>query len=278
MVHLLAMSLPIGHSPAPGPAGKTDGNAAAQAGTGPAARPPRRGTGGPDPAREPHRPLPFTREEMWAAFVSCDGRYDGWFVVAVRSTGVFCRPTCTCRKPRPDRVEFFGSAETALAAGYRPCKRCLPELPGGPAEADRRFAAGVIRVMRARLGEPLSLADLAAAVAASPSVLARRFRAADGRTPMRALADLRADRAAALLADARLTVLEAGLAAGFRSPSAFVRAFRRRTGLDPAAWRRARRSPGVAAAASNSTRPGEDGARRPPRVGQTERTGPAPHL
>ena len=132
---------------------------------------------------------------MWAAFVSRDGR----FVAAVRTTHVFCRPSCTCRKPRPERVEYFPSPAAAVRAGYRPCKRCRPELPGGPAEADRRFAERALATMTGRLDEPLTLAVLAAAMAASPSAFARRFRAGDGRTPMRALADLRAARAAALL-------------------------------------------------------------------------------
>jgi AraC-like DNA-binding protein len=93
--------------------------------------------------------------------------------------------------------------------------------------------------MRARLPEPLTLVGLARVLAASPSALGRRFRAADGRPPMRALADLRAERAEALLRDDRLTVLEVGLSAGFGSSTAFARAFRRRTGCSPSAWRRA---------------------------------------
>jgi methylphosphotriester-DNA--protein-cysteine methyltransferase len=176
---------------------------------------------------------------MWTAFAGRDAGFDGRFVAAVRTTGIFCRPSCTCRKPRPERVEFFPSPEAAARAGYRPCKRCRPELAGGPAEADRRFAERARAVMRARLEEPLRLRDLAAALTASPSAFARRFRAADGRSPMRALADLRVERAETLLLDARRTVLQAGLDAGFGSPAAFVRAFRRRTGRSPMAWRRA---------------------------------------
>src|SRR3954471_354971 len=81
----------------------------------------------------------LSREEMWAAFVARDPRYDGRFVTGVRTTGIFCRPTCTCRKPRPERVEYFASRRAAERAGYRPCKRCRPELQGGSREADRRL-------------------------------------------------------------------------------------------------------------------------------------------
>jgi AraC family transcriptional regulator, regulatory protein of adaptative response / methylphosphotriester-DNA alkyltransferase methyltransferase len=182
--------------------------------------------------------LDVERSAMWTAFASRDARFDGRFVAAVRTTRVFCRPTCTCRRPRPERVEYFATPEAAVRAGYRACKRCRPELPGGPAEAERRFAQRALEAMRLRLAEPLTLVGLARMLAASPSALGRRFRAADGRTPMRALADLRAERAEALLRDHRLTALEAGLSAGFGSPAAFARAFRRRTGSSPAAWRR----------------------------------------
>ena len=153
---------------------------------------------------------------MWAAFSRRDAGFDGRFVAAVRTTRIFCRPSCPCRRPRPDRVEYYPTPDAATRAGYRACKRCRPELPGGPAEADRRFAERALEAMRVRLDEPLTLVSLARVLAASPSTLGRRFRAVDGRTPMRALADLRAERAEALLRDARLTALEAGPLGGIR--------------------------------------------------------------
>jgi AraC family transcriptional regulator of adaptative response/methylated-DNA-[protein]-cysteine methyltransferase len=182
----------------------------------------------------------LSREEMWAAFVGRDPRYDGRFVTGVRTTGIFCRPTCTCRKPRPERVEYFASPRAAERAGYRACKRCRPELAGGSLEADRRIVEQALAVMRDRIDQPLTLEALARATATSVSRLARLFRAADGRTPMRALADLRAERAERLLSGGGISVLEAALAAGFGSGSAFLRAFRRRTGRTPSAWRRSR--------------------------------------
>jgi len=65
-------------------------------------------------------------DEMWAAFSRRDPEYDGIFVTGVSTTGIFCRPTCTARKPRRDNVEFFAGARDALTAGFRPCKRCRP--------------------------------------------------------------------------------------------------------------------------------------------------------
>jgi len=67
---------------------------------------------------------------MLEAMLTSDPSYDGVFFTAVRTTGIFCRPTCPARKPKPENVEFFSSADEALAAGYRPCKRCRPlQLP-----------------------------------------------------------------------------------------------------------------------------------------------------
>jgi len=180
-------------------------------------------------------------DEMWSAFLRRDRRYDGRFVTGVRTTGIFCRPTCTCRKPRRERVIFFASPSAASAAGFRPCKRCRPELEGGAAEADASMVERVLALMRAGMEERWTLDALARAAHMSASGFARRFRAAAGRTPMRALADLRAERAEVLLADRERSVLEIGLAVGFGSPAAFARAFRRRHRCSPAAWRRARR-------------------------------------
>ncbi|NNF57178.1 MAG: methylated-DNA--[protein]-cysteine S-methyltransferase [Rhodothermaceae bacterium] len=68
---------------------------------------------------------------MLAAFLCRDAAYDGLFFTGVRTTGIFCRPTCSARKPKPENVEFFPSTGDALGAGYRPCLRCHPMEPSG---------------------------------------------------------------------------------------------------------------------------------------------------
>ncbi|NNM34723.1 MAG: methylated-DNA--[protein]-cysteine S-methyltransferase [Gemmatimonadetes bacterium] len=68
---------------------------------------------------------------MFSAFETRDPRYDGIFVTAVRTTGIFCRPTCPARKPKRQNVEFFPSVADALSAGYRACLRCRPLEPAG---------------------------------------------------------------------------------------------------------------------------------------------------
>jgi methylphosphotriester-DNA--protein-cysteine methyltransferase len=172
-------------------------------------------------------------EAMWAAFLARDARWDGRFVAGVRTTGVFCRPTCTCRKPLRRNVRFFPSPADAARAGFRPCKRCRPELAGGASEADRRLAARALALMRGGPGESWPVARLARALAMSPSSFARHFRAGAGTTPARALAAIRMERARTLLARGE-RVLDVALEIGFGSGSAFARAWRRRHGTPPA--------------------------------------------
>jgi len=69
--------------------------------------------------------------EMYEALLNRDSSYEGVFYLGVRTTGIFCRPTCPAKKPRRKNVEFFPSTRDALLAGYRPCLRCTPMQPGG---------------------------------------------------------------------------------------------------------------------------------------------------
>ena len=96
--------------------------------------------------RKTARPAPgvalAAREEMLTALYARDASYDGLFYAAVTTTGVFCRPSCPARDPRPEHVEFFASTREALVAGFRPCKRCRPleAAAGTPAWASRLIA------------------------------------------------------------------------------------------------------------------------------------------
>lgn len=99
-----------------------------------------------EPAAQPNlltAPLP-SRPEMERAFMASDASYDGIFFTAVRTTGIFCRPSCRARKPLPANIEFFPSIREALFAGYRPCRRCQPAVaPGSTPEWAKRLLAVV---------------------------------------------------------------------------------------------------------------------------------------
>ena len=78
----------------------------------------------------------FAEDDAWAAFARRDRTWDGRLIGAVKTTGIYCRPSCPARRPKRENVEFFADPAAAQAAGYRACRRCEPdELRGGsPAE------------------------------------------------------------------------------------------------------------------------------------------------
>src|SRR4051794_16682716 len=86
-------------------------------------------------------------EQRYRAVQSKDSRFDGWFVTAVRTTGIYCRPSCPAITPKQANVEFFRTAATAQQHGYRACKRCRPDASPGSPEWSMR-ADVVARAMR----------------------------------------------------------------------------------------------------------------------------------
>src|SRR5437660_2201478 len=102
-------------------------------------------------------------EECWKALTGRDARADGAFFYAVRSTGVYCRPSCASRLPRRENVAFYETTAAAEAGGFRPCKRCRPNEGS---QAERHIAAidRACALIRARDTLP-NLAELAAAAA-----------------------------------------------------------------------------------------------------------------
>ncbi len=167
----------------------------------------------------------------WAAFLARDRNADGRFVVAVTSTGIYCRPSCPARRPARSRVRLFRDGDAAVAAGFRPCLRCRPD-----AEArDRVAVAEAIAAIEAAETPP-ALADLAAAVGYAPHHFQRLFKRATGVSPAVYARGVRARRAAAALAD-ESRVTDAIYAAGYAAPSRFYAMAGERLGMAPRAWR-----------------------------------------
>ncbi len=81
---------------------------------------------------------------MLEALLARDASFDGVFITAVKTTGIFCRPTCPARRPLPENIEFYATPRDALVAGFRPCRRCRPlEPPGTPPGWVRRLVEEV---------------------------------------------------------------------------------------------------------------------------------------
>ncbi|HSC81106.1 MAG TPA: bifunctional DNA-binding transcriptional regulator/O6-methylguanine-DNA methyltransferase Ada [Chitinolyticbacter sp.] len=177
--------------------------------------------------------LAIERDPRWAAVLARDAQYDGCFVYAVRSTGVYCKPSCKARTPRPENVSFHTDAAAAEAAGYRACKRCRPN-ESRPRHADAVTAA--CRLIEAAETPP-SLAALAQAVGLSPHHLHRVFKAVTGVTPRDYATALRADRVRTRLA-AGAAVTDAVFAAGYNAGSRFYDEAGQVLGMQPSAYRR----------------------------------------
>ena len=121
------------------------------------------------------------RDPRWNAVLAHDPRHDGEFVFAVSSTGVYCRPSCPARRPRPENVTFYAQPAQAERAGYRACLRCKPRSASGNPQTG--LAKEVCRYLEQHLDEPVTLALLGKVFQQSPFHLQRRFKAALGITP-----------------------------------------------------------------------------------------------
>ena len=167
-------------------------------------------------------------ETMYRALVNRDASFEGIFYIGVRTTGIFCRPTCTARKPSRENVHFFATPSDALESGYRPCLRCHPLDPNAhPPKLIERLRAEVERAPGGRLTDK----ELAA-MAIDPSTARRQFKRHYGMTFQ---AYHRARRMGLALRDVRRggRVDEARNGSGFESESGFREAFTKIFGEPP---------------------------------------------
>jgi AraC family transcriptional regulator, regulatory protein of adaptative response / methylated-DNA-[protein]-cysteine methyltransferase len=171
-------------------------------------------------------------DTAWAAFSARNRAFDGMFVGAVKTTGIYCKPSCPARHPLPHNVEYFADGEGARAAGYRACLRCKPDEIG----RDREAVAKAIRLIERAEDLPL-LEDLAAAVGYAPHHFHRLFKRDTGVTPAAYARALRAKRTETMLTESN-TVTAALYDAGYQSPSRFYAAAPDRLGMTPSAWKR----------------------------------------
>ena len=126
------------------------------------------------------------RERCLRAVQSKDARFDGWFFIAVTSTRIYCRPSCPARTPKASNVTFYPTSAAAHEAGYRACKRCLPEAaPGSPQWNLRGDTAGrAMRLIADGVVEREGVPGLARRLGySSEAAFSRAFKRRNGLTP-----------------------------------------------------------------------------------------------
>jgi AraC family transcriptional regulator of adaptative response/methylated-DNA-[protein]-cysteine methyltransferase len=173
-------------------------------------------------------------EDRWAAVVRRDRSADGLFVYSVRTTGVYCRPSCAARRARREHVRFHSTCEAAEQAGFRPCKRCRPNEPA----LSQQHAAAVAKACRLIEETPdmPSLDALAAAAGMSRFHFHRVFKTITGVTPKAYAAAHRAQRVREELSRSD-TVTEAIYGAGFNSSGRFYATSSQTLGMTPTNFR-----------------------------------------
>lgn len=170
----------------------------------------------------------------WNAVTARDAAQDGRFVYAVRTTGVYCKPSCASRRALRENVRFFADPGAAEAAGFRACKRCDPRATES---ATSRVIAKARAYLETHVEEPPALGTLAKAVGMSASHLQRTFTRHVGVSPRKYAAALRADRLKAHLR-AGATVSRATFDAGYGASSRAYDAAAEQLGMTPGAYRR----------------------------------------
>jgi AraC family transcriptional regulator of adaptative response / methylphosphotriester-DNA alkyltransferase methyltransferase len=174
--------------------------------------------------------------EKWQAVLHCDESFDGQFYYGVKTTGIFCRPSCKSKPPLAENVEFFDTPAAACAQGLRPCKRCRPDL------LEYRPTQDLLRQVKALYDNDFAdreqLASQLRQLPVSLHHLTRLFRQEFGLTPTEYLNNLRLGKAVACLSDPALRILDVAYVCGFGSLSRFYACFRKQFGVTPSEYRR----------------------------------------
>lgn len=169
-----------------------------------------------------------------------DARFDGRFYTGVTSTGIFCRPSCPARTPKAANVRFFPQAATASEAGFRPCRRCRPELAPGHPEWNRRadLTGRALTLIETGLVDRVGVGGLAAELGVSERHLRRELTETVGTGPLQLARARRLWLARLLLDQTTLPITEVAFASGFSSIRQFNDSIRAAFDAPPSALRR----------------------------------------
>lgn len=200
-----------------------------------------------DEARTVDRAPWLDPDAAYRAISGRDPRFDGRLYVGVVSTGVYCRPSCPARTPRPENCRFYPAAAAAVAAGFRACRRCRPDSLPGSRDWDVRgdLAARAVRAISDGVVDEAGVDGLAARLHVSPRHLHRVLVTEMGASPLQLARTRRAQLARMLLDQTDLPMADVAFAAGFASVRQFNDVVREHFAASPTQLRRTRRRTAV---------------------------------
>lgn len=193
------------------------------------------------------------RDGCLRAVAGRDTRFDGWFVTAVRTTGIYCRPSCPAMTPRASNVDFYPTAAAAQRAGFRACKRCRPDASPGSPEWDVRadVVARAMRLIADGVVDREGVPGLAARLGYSVRQIERTLRAELGAGPLAIVRAGRAQTARTLIESTAMPLADVAFAAGFASVRSFNDTMRQVYAATPRDLRLRSRHPGTGTAAGS---------------------------
>lgn len=176
--------------------------------------------------------------QKWQAVVSCDKDYDGVFFYGVKTTGIFCRPSCKSKQPVRGNVIFFDDTAAAMENGFRPCKKCRPDKVSFEPESE--LVKKAKDIIDTAYNQHLDEGYIAQQLGVSKNHLIRLFKRYSGLTPTQYITRIRVEKALEMLEQEELSVLEIAYAVGMKSLSNFYRCFKELTGHAPNEYRKKR--------------------------------------
>jgi AraC family transcriptional regulator of adaptative response / methylphosphotriester-DNA alkyltransferase methyltransferase len=180
--------------------------------------------------------MKISDDEKWRAVVQCDKNYDGKFLYGVKTTGIFCRPSCKSKTPLRNNIKFFTNLDEAMADRLRPCKRCRPDLY--EYQPMVVFIREIKEQFDANFSDRVKILYLFKKLNVSRNHFTRLFRQHFAMTPGQYLNKLRLYKAMDLLQATERNVLDIALECGFSSLSNFYVCFKREFGQTPYEYRR----------------------------------------